>query len=182
MKVDGHGQAKILTSQEIVDLFAAMDSPRDRALFGIMLYCGCRVSEAVALGVADVQNGHVTFRKASTKGKVATRQIEIHPNLVAMLAAHDNGGKAALFPGRHGRGRLTRAAADSILGAACDRAGIEGVSTHSFRRTALTKMSNANIPLRVIQEISGHQSLASLQRYLEVTPQQVSNAVAALAY
>jgi hypothetical protein len=57
-------------------------------------------------------------------------------------------------------------------------AGIEGASTHSFRRTALTQMSNAGIPLRIIQEISGHSNLEQLQRYLEVKPDQVKGAIA----
>ncbi|WP_399313343.1 tyrosine-type recombinase/integrase [Trichocoleus sp. FACHB-262] len=48
-----------------------------------------------------------------------------------------------------------------------------GVSTHSFRRTALTQMSSAGVPLRVIQEISGHRSLQALQRYLEVSELQL---------
>ncbi len=38
--------------------------------------------------------------------------------------------------------------ADKILRAACKRIAIEGFSTHSFRRTALTQMHNAGIPLR----------------------------------
>ncbi len=38
-------------------------------------------------------------------------------------------------------------------------------STHSCRRTALTLMNNARIPLRVIQEISGHRNLEQLQNY-----------------
>jgi integrase/recombinase XerD len=54
-----------------------------------------------------------------------------------------------------------------------------GITTHSFRRTALTKLSNAGVPLRVIQQISGHKSLASLQLYLQVTPDQVESAVLA---
>lgn len=33
-------------------------------------------------------------------------------------------------------------------------------------------MANANIPLRHIQEIAGHNDLGALQRYLEVTPQR----------
>lgn len=70
--------------------------------------------------------------------------------------------------------------ADKILKAACDRVGLEGVSTHSFRRTALTMMSSAGIPLRVIQEISGHNDLGTLQRYLEVSPEQKRKAVAAV--
>jgi integrase/recombinase XerD len=64
---------------------------------------------------------------------------------------------------------------------AFERAGIEGASTHSFRRTALTQMSNAGIPLRIIQEISGHSNLEQLQRYLEVLPDQVRGAVSALS-
>ncbi|MHC5720678.1 MAG: tyrosine-type recombinase/integrase, partial [Nostoc sp.] len=38
-----------------------------------------------------------------------------------------------------------------------------------FQRRSLTQMSNASIPLRVIQEISGHRNLEQLQRYLEVS-------------
>ncbi len=64
---------------------------------------------------------------------------------------------------------------------AFERVGIEGGSTHSFRRTGLTQLSNAGIPLRVIQEISGHTNLEQLQKYLEVKPEQVRGAVAALS-
>jgi integrase/recombinase XerD len=42
-------------------------------------------------------------------------------------------------------------------------------------------MSNVGIPLRVIQEISGHRNLEQLQRYLEVSDEQVLGAAASLA-
>ena len=64
---------------------------------------------------------------------------------------------------------------------ACLSVDIEGVSTHSFRRTALTMMSNAGIPLRIIQEISGHRSLEELQKYLEIKPEQVRGAISSLS-
>ena len=83
------------------------------------------------------------------------------------------------------RGRtltLTRFMADKILKSASLRVGLEGVSTHSFRRTALTMMSSAGIPLRVIQEISGHNDLGTLQRYLEVSPEQKRKAVAVIEF
>ncbi|MGB3515829.1 MAG: site-specific integrase [Elainellaceae cyanobacterium] len=85
---------------------------------------------------------------------------------------------------RHGRGKLARSSADWLLDQALAYAGLEGVgiSTHSFRRTALTNLSNAGVPLRVIQEISGHRSLASLQRYLEVSPEQKKAAISALSF
>lgn len=86
-----------------------------------------------------------------------------------------------LFPSRAGK-PLTRFMADKILRAACKRIGIEGVSTHSFRRTALTQMCNAGIPLRHIQEISGHNDLGTLQRYLEVSPEQKRKAVSVIGW
>ena len=88
-----------------------------------------------------------------------------------------------MFPGMRGRSvTLTRFMADKILKAACSSVGMTGVSTHSFRRTALTMMSSAGIPLRVIQEISGHNDLGTLQRYLEVTPEQRRSAVAVIGF
>ena len=42
-------------------------------------------------------------------------------------------------------------------------------------------MSNGGIPLRVIQEVSGHRNLGQLQKYLEVQPDQVRGAIASLS-
>ena len=42
-------------------------------------------------------------------------------------------------------------------------------------------MSNGGIPLRVIQEVSGHRNLGQLQKYLEVQPSQVRGAIASLS-
>jgi integrase/recombinase XerD len=42
-------------------------------------------------------------------------------------------------------------------------------------------MSNAGIPLRVIQQVSGHRTLTELQKYLEVSDAQVRGAVSALS-
>lgn len=185
MKVAGNGQGKILTSDELRRLFAdGLRSPRDRALFGICLYTGCRVSEALALQTTDVRGGMLTFRKSTTKGKLKTRVVDVQPGLTQLLAEYQPAKPGLLFPGQLGRRSptLTRFMADKILRDACSRVGLEGVSTHSFRRTALTMMSGAGIPLRVIQEISGHSDLGTLQRYLEVTAEQKRRAVAAISF
>ena len=86
-----------------------------------------------------------------------------------------------LFPGGQGSGHLNPDSAARISREACALVGIEGASTHSFRRTALTQMSDERIPLRVIQEVSGHRTLDELQKYLEVKPEQVRGAIAALS-
>jgi integrase len=86
-----------------------------------------------------------------------------------------------VFPDYPITGHISHDSAARILREACKQVGIIGVSTHSFRRTALTQMSNAGIPLRVIQEISGHRNLEQLQKYLEVSDEQVLGAAASLA-
>lgn len=195
MKIDRHGQARILTPEEIRLLFNegfTVNPPRDRALFAVCLYTACRISEAVTLTKRDVydERGRVRpeliIRKGNTKGKLATRTIPVIEDLRIRLSAYTpRTDSPYLFPGNEGHSRadthLHRDSAIWLLNQACKRTGIEGVSTHSFRRTALTQMSNAGIPLRVIQEISGHRTLDELYKYLEVKPEQVRGAIASLA-
>jgi integrase/recombinase XerD len=187
MKINHHGQAEILSKEELTTLFEqGLKTSRDRALFAICLYTGCRISEAIVLDRNDIKGGYITLKKGTTKGKLGTRQIEIQPGLQQYLDAYEpqpHNGSDALFPGQRGVSeRLTPRSADKILREACQRVGLIGVSTHSFRRTALTMMSNAGVPLRHIQEISGHRTLAALQQYLEVTPQQKSAALKAIGF
>ena len=75
---------------------------------------------------------------------------------------------------------MTRRNVDYALRDACKKIGIEGVSTHSFRRSALTAASDKGVPLRVLQSISGHSSLEMLQKYLDVKDE--SKRQAAMAF
>lgn len=185
MKVNGNGQGKIFTSDELRLLFSeGLRSPRDRAIFGICFYTGCRISEALALNTTDICGEEITFRRAITKGQLKTRAMFIQPELADLLAKYQpRRVPGPLFPGVRGvTERLTRSSGDKILREACKRLGVEGVSTHSFRRTALTMMSSAGVPLRTIMEISGHSSLSDLQCYLEVTPEQRAIASATIRF
>lgn len=75
------------------------------------------------------------------------------------------------------KGYLSRTTLHYSLQRACQKLKIRGVSTHSFRRTCLTTMSNAGVPLHVIQAISGHSTLSALQKYLGVQPNQLFSAI-----
>lgn len=189
MKIDRYGQAKILTQPELERLFASgLLHQRDRTLFGVCLYTACRINEACNLLRRDIFNpqglvrSQLVIRRLTTKGQLDTRTIPVLEDLRLLLMANPPPGvNPYLFPGQWGRGHLHPDSAARILREACERVSIEGVSTHSFRRTALTQMSNAGIPLRVIQKISGHRSLAQLQAYLEVQPEQVTGAISSLS-
>lgn len=114
----------------------------------------------------------------STIGKLATRTIPIIQDLRAILTSYyPHSGEVYLFPGRFKQTYLQPDSADKVLRKACARVGLQGVSTHSFRRTALTMMSDNLNPLRVIQEVSGHRNLSQLQTYIEVRDDQVLGAV-----
>lgn len=192
MKIDRHGQAKILTLEEIQALFSPeFSNVRDRALYAVMLYTACRVREAVQLRKRDVYDlkgnvrPEVLFRKCTTKGKLATRTVPVIEDLRIKLEEYKPRKKNPyLFPGNIYSPRkdshLHSDSAQLLLRKACKRIGIEGVSSHSFRRTALTEMSNAGVPLRIIQEISGHRTLDELYKYLEVKEEQVRGAVSFL--
>ncbi len=188
LKRDRHGKGKILSQEEIQLLFSqGLTNLRDRCIFAVMLYTAIRVNEACTLLSEDVYDSsgrvrsHLTIRKKNTKRKLATRTLPIISELRTILAAYEKeAGVVYLFPGRRG-GHITNDSAMRILRKACNRVGIEGASTHSFRRTALTQMSDNNIPLRVIAEVSGHRNLAQLQGYLEVRPSQVLGAVSSLS-
>ena len=188
MKINRHGRAKILTQEEIQLVFATgFNSERDKTLFGVCLFTAARIREACTLLSEDIYTpkGQVRprliIRKSNTKGKLATRSIPVIEDLRQLLNNYyPIRGDVYLFPGRS-NGHLAEDSAARILRDACKQVGIIGVSTHSFRRTALTQMSNAGIPLRVIQEISGHRNLEQLQKYLEVSDSQVLGAAATLA-
>jgi integrase/recombinase XerD len=188
MKVDRHGKAKILSQAEIQLLFSqGLLSNRDRTLFGICLFTACRINEACTLKIRDAYNtaGKVRpkliIRKGNTKGKLGTRTIPIIEDLRLILTKYQPPVEQEyLFPGRFS-GHIDPESASRILRKALKRVEIEGASTHSFRRTALTQMSDAGIPLRIIQEVSGHRDLSELQKYLEVRDDQVLGAVTTLS-
>ncbi len=188
VKVNRHGRAKVLTQSEIQQIFNhGLENDRDRTLFGVCLFTACRIREACTLLTPDIYTPKglvrpkLILRKSNTKGKLATRSIPVIEDLRELLCSYYTfAGKTYLFPGRSD-GHISEDSAARILRTACQRVGITGVSTHSFRRTALTQMSNAGIPLRVIQEISGHRNLEQLQKYLEVSEEQVLGAASSLA-
>ena len=192
MKTNRFGRAEILSPHQISLLFTeGFKSPRDRALFGICFYTAARINEACTLLVGDVigVNGvreKLVIRRPNTKGQRDTREIDVHPQLKCFLEEYQSERgelkNPYLFPGQSGLGHLKKGSADLILRKVCHRLKIEGVSTHSFRRTALTAMSDAGIPLRHIQAISGHRTLAALEKYLGVTEKQKQSAIAALDF
>jgi integrase/recombinase XerD len=169
-----HGKAKILTPDELAALFdgeLGLPTPRDRFLFGLCYFTGARIGEVLALTIGDIVGDLVTYRASTTKTG-ETRQATMCPALVGLMDEYqlaDRGvampAAGPIFPGRHGRGHMTRVAADGILRAACDRLAIVGASTHSFRRSFVTQMQRDGKTPAQIAKYTGHKSLGVLLEY-----------------
>lgn len=173
-KVDGHGQAKILSDKELGRLFEeGFQSWRDRVLFGLCLFTGCRISEALQLKTEMLRGNFVTFTRETRKGKMGTQQVEIVPALRSLIEdwqrSDEMPGSGYLFRSRPDSKQpfLSRMQAHEILKLACDRIGIEGVSTHSFRRTYITKLRSKGYSPAQIQKRTGHKRRENLMHYFD---------------
>jgi integrase/recombinase XerD len=60
-------------------------------------------------------------------------------------------------------------------------AGIMGASSHSSRRSFITKLSEMGVSVRVLMDLAGHRSLAVTQKYIESNPKLMRSAVELLA-
>ena len=189
------GQSKILTDSEFSRIRKHLKNDRDRLLFDVLRYTVERLGAVIQLKQWDCYSvkGEVleqitfrrTTRKATSKGTRYTRQLIIHPALAETLEAYPRHPKNPwLFPSRTAlsEDHITIQGADYLLRAAIDRAGLggKGISSHSFRRTLITKLDEAGVSIRTIQGVTGHRSLASVQRYVEVSDERIRQAISLL--
>jgi integrase len=151
------------------------DSSRDRAIASMLIFAALRVSEAVALDVADVavsaRRGIVTVREG--KGS-AYREVPLNGEARAAVAIWLKE-RAALFPELRDGGalflsrsgsRLTRRALDQIIRVIGADAGIE-LSCHVLRHTCLTRLvRDAKQDLVLVAEVAGHRRLDTTRRYV----------------
>jgi integrase/recombinase XerD len=185
------GQAAVFSPADYEKLINATVGENHKLIFRLAYWTAARMGEVCQLKTADVygRDGSpldtVTYPKEITKcGK--TRQVPVTDTVKKFLKLYwlevrpDYNG--FLFPGATRGSHLQFQSADDAFRRAVKKAGLvdRGYRTHSFRRSAATKLASNGIGLRVIQEITGHSSLQSLQRYIEVSPEQVKTAIATL--
>ena len=196
-KHNRHGQSSILSDRDFLEIKKNLESFRDRLIVDILTYTGERIGAVLKLQLSDVYlspskgepNEFITFRastrKADTKGIRRTRQLPMHGELKLALQGYRpciDLSSVWLFPGKDKSKPLTLQAFDLNFRHALTAAKLshKGISTHSFRRTLITRLHERGCDIRLIQEITGHQDLKSLQRYVEVAPERVREAIASL--
>ena len=184
MKINRFNRARVLTTAELDALHAHLPGPH-AVVASVLRRTGSRISEALALRWKYVTPSSIVLIAPTVKGRTKTRSIPLHPLLAEeldawkLVANPDNNPEAWVFPGRHAGEHLTRRAFDHALRRAVKELGLQGTSTHSFRRSFLTSCSQNGVPLRNIQSISGHSNLQVLANYIEVSDSDKNDCVLA---
>lgn len=160
----------MLTREQLAQMLE-IAGPRDAALVAVMAAGACRIGEALLLCWRDIDTaGRVTVPGWITKtgrSRAFTLPAQALARVNTWRLACPENQRGWMFPGTPSRHPLSTRAGQLAIGRLAERLGLDGVSSHSFRRSALTAAHQAGVPLRALAELSGHQSLASLQRYLD---------------
>ena len=144
---------------------------RDAALFTLLYGCGLRISEALGLDVRDaVRPDALRVKGKGGKERLIPVLPVVRAALMEWLRHHPNGNDptAALFVGVRG-GRLDAAVAQRDLRHWRRLAGLpEHATPHALRHSFATHLLAGGADLRSIQELLGHASLSTTQRYTAV--------------
>ncbi|WP_270938774.1 tyrosine-type recombinase/integrase, partial [Falsiroseomonas oryzae] len=154
-------------------LHPAMQAARDVALFTLLYGCGLRISEALGLDVRDAPlpgaDGALRVRGKGDKERLVPVLPAVRQAIAAWLAQHpDPRPDQPLFVGARGA-RLDPAVAQRNLRNWRRLAGLpEHATPHALRHSFATHLLGGGADLRAIQELLGHASLSTTQRYTRV--------------
>ncbi|WP_029013777.1 tyrosine recombinase XerC [Niveispirillum irakense] len=150
---------------------------RDRALFTLLYGCGLRISEGLALNRNDLPPGASTVRVLGKGSK--ERQVPVlaavHTALTHYLEAcpYKLSDSAPLFLGVRGE-RLNASVARRNMQQLRAVMGLPDSATpHALRHSFATHLLGAGADLRAIQDLLGHASLSTTQRYTDVDTEKL---------
>lgn len=179
-------QEKFLpTFLPVDEVFSLVEAPkennfldvRNKAIVEILYSCGLRVGELVSMNVGSVDYSLGIVRVLGKGSKerivpIGARALEALKRYVEMKARLAPGAEVQaggpLFVNRRG-GRLTARSVERLVEKCADRAGlVRHVYPHALRHTFATHLLDMGADLRSVQEMLGHASLSTTQKYTHV--------------
>jgi integrase/recombinase XerD len=185
-------QARTLNERELqrlLDSVAKSKSPqRNRTILLLTLthLAGMRVGEVAALRVCDVVASDGTVRDEihlsaqQTKGK-HSRTVLLNERMRGELAKYlqtvrVQDSKQALFSTQRSAA-FSANTLTQVVNGIYRNAGFDGCSSHSGRRGFLTNLAEKGVSVRVMMALAGHRNMATTQRYIDLRPGVLRNAV-----
>ncbi|MBW3094198.1 tyrosine recombinase XerC [Bifidobacterium sp. 64T4] len=186
-------QAEELMNREDRDAAEDPDDPkalRDAAMLELLYATGIRVAELVGLDTGDVDFSNRTVKvtgkgdkqRVVPFGLPAAKALEawLEHGRPRVLASRSGKGdvpadaRDALFLGMRG-GRLDQRMARRVVHGAAREAGVPDIGPHALRHSAATHLLDGGADLREVQEMLGHSSLKTTQRYTHVSIEQLKS-------
>jgi integrase/recombinase XerD len=194
-------QARVLTERELRKVLSYCSTqahaPRNRAMLLCTHMAGMRVGEVSALRICDVlaTDGtvmdEIALAASQTKGNRSrtvlvpkklrdelTDYLQQRFGLVNLLAVTQTDTKRALFPTQKNPKRgFTANTLCQLFHKIYKEARMTGATSHSGRRTFITKLADKGVGVRVLMALAGHKSLQTTLRYIELNPTVMKAAV-----
>jgi site-specific recombinase XerD len=155
--------------------FAAVDHPRDRAMFILMLRCGLRISEVANLLLADLYLDESHPRLVARGKGSRERSVYLSPQAERALRTYLAGRAAVssdfVFLSYLGDGLSTTAIHKRLMRYR-ERAEVS-LTAHRLRHSFANDLVSADVPVTTIQRLLGHRWLETTQIYVQANDRQV---------
>jgi integrase/recombinase XerD len=200
-KENAMAQARVLTERELRKVLNFCNTQPHAARNRTMLLCthqaGMRVGEVAALRICDVLAAdgaiveEISLSATQTKGSKARtvlvpkklrdeleQYLQQRFGLKDLLAVTHTDTQRALFPTQKNPKRgFTANTLCQLFHKIYKDAQMTGATSHSGRRTFITKLADKGVGVRVLMALAGHKSIATTQRYIELNPTVMKAAV-----
>jgi integrase/recombinase XerD len=159
---------------------------REQTIIMVSFYAGLRAKEIAALNVGNVFDEAGAVREqfilsaAQSKGG-RTRTVYLNQRLRKALSEYADtirlGDPALpLFESQKG-GHFSANTMCQLFLEIYKACGFKDASSHSGRRTYITRLANKGVGVRLLAELAGHSHISTTQRYIDVNSEQLSQAV-----
>ena len=168
-----------LDRHEVVALVESLRTWRDRAIAGLMVFCGLRAGEVLALDVDDVDIGGRWLRVCGKGAKERRVPLDVDVAGVIqtyLLAERPETTTKRLFvvaKGPTAASRSRAAGLRTIFRYHRAVAGVPGGHPHALRHTFGTALAEAGVDLAVMQALLGHAHVDTTARYVHLAPAHV---------
>jgi integrase/recombinase XerC len=165
-------QTNALIDGVAADQLQRTHAARDLAIFEVLYGCGLRVSELTGLKLADID---FSDRWILVRGKGRKeRQVPFGSKAAQALERYlverkPKGGEPAVFLNHRGTRLTARGVSDIVKMYATLLSADSSLHPHSFRHAYATHLLGDGADLRSIQELLGHSSLSTTQKYTQVS-------------
>jgi site-specific recombinase XerD len=160
----------VLSRTEIKAILEVETNPKHHLLLMLVYSAGLRVSEAVSLKRNDIDIARKSILLTAAKGR-KDRHTLLSDQVIKCLSRYYilTGKHTWLFPGAAPASHLSIRSAQSVCTQALKKAGIQkAASIHSLRHSFATHLLENGTDIRYIQELLGHASLRTTERYTHV--------------